>query len=107
MCFHNASSETTHSYPQTLTPSPITVVPLAEFESSRSSITVRSQANSAIETNLNTYISKEESLISTQQKSLTAELNNANQILQALPSQLNGINEIYSAISGYNRRTNG
>ena len=46
---------------------------------------------------------QEESLISAQQKSLTAELNSANEILQALPSQLDGINQLYSAITGYNQ----
>ncbi len=46
-------------------------------------------------------------LISAQQKSLTAELNSANEIMQALPSQLQGINELYSAITGYNSTTNG
>jgi flagellar hook-associated protein 2 len=61
-------------------------------------------ANSTMETNLNAEITKEDSLIADQQKRLTAELNIANQILQALPSQLNGMDMIYSAISGYNRK---
>ena len=64
-------------------------------------------ANSTIESNLNVDVSREEALISVQQKSLTAELNSANEILQGLPSQLLSVNEIYSAISGYNQNQNG
>ena len=65
------------------------------------------KANSTLETNLNSDISREDNLISSQQKSLTAELNSANEILQSLPSQLLGINEIYSAMTGYNQNQNG
>ena len=46
-------------------------------------------------------------MISAQQTSLTAELNSANEIMQELPSQLQGVNELYSAITGYNQKTNG
>ena len=35
---------------------------------------------------------------------LTAELNKANQILQELPTQLTGMDELYSAITGYNQK---
>jgi flagellar hook-associated protein 2 len=59
-------------------------------------------SNSNTESTLNANISKEESQISIQSASLTAELNSANEILQELPSQLQGINELYSAITGYN-----
>ncbi|MDE3188310.1 MAG: flagellar filament capping protein FliD [Acidobacteriota bacterium] len=59
-------------------------------------------ANSTVESNLNADISREGSMISVQQKLLTAELNSANEILQALPAQLNSVNEIYSAMTGYN-----
>jgi flagellar hook-associated protein 2 len=64
-------------------------------------------SNSNTESTLNADISREDSLISAQQKSLTAELNTANQILQALPSELDQVNELYSAITGYNKQTNG
>ena len=64
-------------------------------------------SNSNIESTLNADISKEQTLISAQQKSLTAELNSANEIMQELPSQLDGVNELYSAITGYNQQTNG
>ncbi len=64
-------------------------------------------SNSAIETTLNAEISKEDAYISAQQSKLTAELNQANQIMQELPNELNGMNELYSAITGYNRNPNG
>ena len=64
-------------------------------------------ANSSVESSLNADISHEDILISAQQTSLTAELNSANEVLQSLPTQLLGINEIYSAISGYNQYSNG
>jgi flagellar hook-associated protein 2 len=62
------------------------------------------KANSTVESNLNAEVAKEEALIADQQKRLTAELNQANQILQALPSQLSGMDMIYSAVTGYNRK---
>lgn len=60
------------------------------------------KSNSSTESNLNKNISREESLISVQQKSLLAEMNSANEILQSIPTQLDSINEIYAAITGYN-----
>ena len=66
-----------------------------------------SSSNSNIESTLNADISKEQLLISAQQVSLTNELNQANQIMQQLPSELQGVNELYSAITGYNQSTNG
>jgi flagellar hook-associated protein 2 len=59
-------------------------------------------ANSSMESNLNAELSKEDSVISAQQKKLTAELTQANEIMQQLPSQLEGMNMLYSAITGYN-----
>jgi flagellar hook-associated protein 2 len=70
-------------------------------------LALASTSNSNIESTLNADISKENSLISAQQSSLTAELNSANEIMQQLPSQLDGVNELYSAITGYNQSTNG
>ena len=58
-------------------------------------------SNSAIETSLNQNISTEELRISTQQVSLTLELTQANEILQSIPSNLNEVSELYSAITGY------
>jgi flagellar hook-associated protein 2 len=70
-------------------------------------LSLASSSNSTVESSLNANISREEILISAQRTSLTAELNTANQIMQQLPSQLNGVNELYSAITGYNQQTNG
>jgi flagellar hook-associated protein 2 len=70
-------------------------------------LSLASSANSSTESTLNAEISKEQSFVSAQQSSLTAELNQANQILQELPSQINGVNELYSAITGFNQNRNG
>jgi len=70
-------------------------------------LALASSSNSSIESTLNGDISKEQSLISAQQASLTAELNSANEIMQQLPSELDGVNELYSAITGYNQSSNG
>ncbi len=70
-------------------------------------LSLASTSNSSIESTLNADISREQSLISAQQSSLTAELNSANEIMQQLPSQLQGVNELYSAITGYDQNTNG
>lgn len=70
-------------------------------------LALASGSNSNIESTLNADISREESLISAQQISLTNELNQANEIMQELPAQLEGVNELYSAITGYNQNTNG
>ena len=59
------------------------------------------------ESTLNDNISKQEALIATQKASLTAELNMANQILQAIPEMISQVNEMYSAITGYNSNQNG
>lgn len=57
------------------------------------------------ESTLNADISNEESLLTTQRSTLTTELNTANQELQSIPSQLNEVNEMYSAVTGYNEST--
>jgi flagellar hook-associated protein 2 len=71
------------------------------------SIYLVQQQNAAQETALNTDISNEDALLSAQQTQLTNELNTANQILQSIPSQLSQVNEIYSAVTGYNQNPNG
>jgi flagellar hook-associated protein 2 len=65
------------------------------------------QQNSAQETSLNADITNENSTLATQKTQLTDELNTANQILQSIPSQLNEVNEMYSAITGYNTGNGG
>jgi flagellar hook-associated protein 2 len=63
------------------------------------------QQISTQETALNADITNENAILATQKTALTAELNTANQELQAIPEQLNEINEIYSAVTGYNTNT--
>jgi flagellar hook-associated protein 2 len=71
--------------------------------SSKGILKLAGNANSTTESNLNASIAKEETMIAAQQKVLTVELNTANEILQALPSQLESTNMLYSAITGYNQ----
>ena len=63
--------------------------------------------NSSEETTLNDNVSKQDVLIATQKTSLTAELNTANEILQSIPEQIQEVNEMYGAITGYNTNQNG
>ncbi len=84
-----------------------TVLTNAGSSSSTGILSLAAKSNSSIESTLNADITKEESTISAQQHSLTLELNQANEILEELPSQLQGINELYSAITGYNQGQNG
>ena len=74
---------------------------------SSSSVGVLSLAeklNAAQEKTLNDDISKEETRIALKKTQLTNELNRANQILQELPSQLDSMDMIYSAITGYKQK---
>ncbi len=72
--------------------------------SSAGILSLAAKSNSSMEQMLNDKIAKEEDLINAQKTRLTAELNKANQILQQLPSQLDGIDQLYSAITGYNQK---
>jgi flagellar hook-associated protein 2 len=65
-------------------------------------ITLALAQNSSQESQLNTNISNENTFISSQQALLTSELNTANQTLEQIPSQVNEVNELYSAITGFN-----
>jgi len=62
--------------------------------------------NSSQETVLNSTLTTLEANISAQQTTLTASLNAANQALQLIPVQLQTVNELYSAISGYDNNGN-
>jgi flagellar hook-associated protein 2 len=79
----------------------------AGSSSSTGILKLAENANSSIESSLNKNITREETLISAQQVSLTAELNSANEIMQMIPTQLEGVNELYSAITGYNQSSKG
>jgi flagellar hook-associated protein 2 len=72
--------------------------------SSNGAIKLAVQENAAIEQQLNLNISNEETIISAKKTQLTNELNQANYVLTAIPQQLQQINEIYSAITGYNQQ---
>jgi flagellar hook-associated protein 2 len=63
------------------------------------------QQNTNEEATLNTDVSNEEALLATEKTSLTTELNTANQVLQSIPSELSEVNEMYSAVTGYNTNT--
>ena len=75
--------------------------------SSEGLISLAQQQNSSVETGLNQSISNEEALLATENTQLTDELNTANQVLQSIPSQLDEVNEMYSAITGYNSGSGG
>ncbi|MGC9291999.1 MAG: flagellar filament capping protein FliD [Acidobacteriaceae bacterium] len=60
------------------------------------------QSDQQIESSLNTNITNENALITQQTQTLTTELNQANYTLTEIPQQLQYVNELYSAISGYN-----
>ncbi|MDP9052435.1 MAG: flagellar filament capping protein FliD [Acidobacteriota bacterium] len=74
-------------------------------QSPSGAITLALAANSSQETTFNADITAEDALIATQKTSLTAQLNLANEILQAIPQQLNEVNQLYSAMTGYNTKT--
>jgi flagellar hook-associated protein 2 len=80
-----------------------TMLENAGSSSSTGMISLAENANSSIESTLNADISREDALISSEAKSLTTELNSANEVLQEIPSQLSSVNELYSAITGYNQ----
>jgi flagellar hook-associated protein 2 len=65
------------------------------------------QQNTAQEAALNTSISNEDTLLEAQKIQLTNELNTANQILQSIPAQLNQVDELYNAITGFNPNPRG
>jgi flagellar hook-associated protein 2 len=70
-------------------------------------LTLALAADSTQETSYNDDVTAQNALIATQQTNLTAELNTANQVLQSIPQQLDEINELYSALTGYNTNSTG
>jgi flagellar hook-associated protein 2 len=82
-----------------------TMLTNAGTSSSTGILSLASSSNSSIESTLNDDISKEEALISAESKSLTTELNSANEVLQEIPMELSQVNELYSAITGYNQNS--
>jgi flagellar hook-associated protein 2 len=68
-------------------------------------LALASKSNSSIESSLNAEISREQSHISIEQLKLTAELTSANEIMQEIPTMISEVNELYSAITGYNQKS--
>jgi flagellar hook-associated protein 2 len=87
------------SFGQTLT----TTLNGLSSSSTKGAIFLAEQQNTAQEAALNNSISAEDARIANDKISLTTELNTANQILQSIPSQINDVSELYSAVTGYNR----
>ena len=71
-------------------------------QSTQGAVYLAQQQNSTQEATLNKSISDQETRLATMKTSLTQELNTANEILQSIPSQLDQIDKIYSAVTGYN-----
>ncbi len=59
------------------------------------------QQNTAQEAALNESISDQDARIADDKVRLTNQLNLANQILQSIPDQINQINQLYSAVTGF------
>jgi flagellar hook-associated protein 2 len=76
-------------------------------QSTGGAIYLAQQQNAAQEASLTLNISNEDALLATEQTALTTELNTANQILQSIPAQLNQVDEMYSAVTGYNTGNGG
>ena len=62
------------------------------------------QENTAKEKALNNSISNEDDRIADFKTRLTSQLTAANQILQSIPAQIDQIDKIYSALTGYNTK---
>jgi flagellar hook-associated protein 2 len=71
--------------------------------STKGAIYLAEQQNTAQEAALNKSISDQEARIASDKTRLTTELNTANQILQSIPDQINQVNQLYSAVTGYNK----
>jgi len=74
---------------------------LGTSSSKGGAISLTQAEDSSQETMLNDNITKQEALIATRKAALTTELNTANQVLQSIPSLIQQVDEMYSAITGY------
>jgi len=79
-----------------------TTLEYAGTSSTKGMLALSLSSNSSTESTLNANVSREESLISAESKSLLSVMNSANEVLQAIPQQLSEVNMLYSAITGYN-----
>lgn len=71
--------------------------------SSVGTLSLAQKSNASIEQSLDANITKKEAIIESQKKRLTTQLNKANEILQSIPTRLNGMDQLYSAITGYKK----
>jgi flagellar hook-associated protein 2 len=71
-------------------------------QSPTGAITLALKADSNQEAVFNDNVTAEDALIAARKTTLTAQLTAANQILQAIPQQLDQVNQLYSAMTGYN-----
>ena len=79
---------------------------LGTSSSKGGAISLAQKEDSSQESMLNDNITKQEALIATRKAALTLELNTANQILQSIPSLIQQVDEMYSAITGYKSSNN-
>jgi flagellar hook-associated protein 2 len=68
-------------------------------------ITLQLNSYTTQETTLNDDVTAQNALIATDTTNITNELNSANDVLQEIPEQLNEVNELYNALTGYNDTT--
>ena len=60
--------------------------------------------NTSQETDLRSSVTREDARVAEEKIRLTAELTTADQILQSIPAQLSEVDQIYSALTGYNTK---
>ena len=70
-------------------------------------LALATRQNASEEAQLSGNTAALETRLTSYQATLTNQLNAANQILQGIPQQLNEVNQIYAAITGYNPTRNG
>jgi len=68
------------------------------------SIALALKSDASQEVIFNKNISAQDLLIATRKLSVTAQLTDANLILQAIPQRLDEVNQLYSALTGYNTK---
>ena len=68
-------------------------------------VTLQLNSYTTQETTLNDNVTAQNALIATETTAITNELNSANDTLQEIPQQLNEVNELYNALTGYNQTT--
>ena len=73
-------------------------------QSGSDTVSLALEANANQEATLNANVTAQDALIDGQKTQLTNELNLANEILQSIPQQLDEVNQLYSAITGYNTK---